>query len=67
MFSEKSKNLNLEIHKNRSSLAHKPKFGINNEYLSFLNKTHQKIKDIKNSTPNYSWRDEENAIKKIIN
>ena len=67
LLSEKSKKLNLEIHKIRISLAHQPKFGINNEYLSFLNKTHQKIKDIKGKTPNYSWKDEENTINEIIN
>jgi len=67
LLSEKSKNLNLEIHKIRTSLAHKPKFGINNEYLSFLNKTHQKIKDIKVKTPNYLWNDEEKTINDIIN
>jgi hypothetical protein len=66
LLSEKSRNLNLEIHKIRTSLAHKPKFGINNEYLSFLNNTHQKIKDIKGKTPNYSWKDEEKAINEII-
>ena len=67
MFSEKTKKLNLEINKIRSSLSHQPKFGINNEYLSFLNKTLQKIKKIKSSTPNYSWKDEENTINEIIN
>lgn len=67
MFSEKTKKLNLEIHKIRSSLSHQPKFGINDEYLSFLNKTLQKIKKIKSSTPNYLWKDEENTINKIIN
>tara|TARA_Y100000991_G_scaffold183727_1_gene147316 strand:+ start:1405 stop:2385 length:981 start_codon:yes stop_codon:yes gene_type:complete len=67
MFSEKTKKLNLEIKKIRSSLSHQPKFGINDEYLSFLNKTLQKIKKIKSSTPNYLWKDEENTINKIIN
>jgi len=67
MFSEKTKKLNLEIKKIRSSLSHQPKFGINDEYLSFLNKTLQKIKKVKSSTPNYLWKDEENTINKIIN
>jgi len=67
MFSEQTKKLNLEIHKIRSSLAHRPKFGINTEYLSFLNKTLQKINEIKSSTPNYSWEDEINNIKEKIN
>ena len=57
---------NLEIHKIRASLAHKPKFGINNEYLIFIKKTNQKIKDIKGKTPNYSWKDEEKTINEII-
>jgi hypothetical protein len=67
LLSEKSKNLNLEIHKIRTSLAHKPKFGINNEYLSFLNNIYQKIKDIKGKTPNYLWKDEEKTINDLIN
>ena len=67
LFSEKSKKLNLEIYKIRSSLSHQPKFGINNEYISFLNKTLKKIKEIKTNTPNYSWKNEENTINQIIN
>ena len=67
LLSEKTKKLNIEIHKIRTSLAHQPKFGINAEYLSFLNKTLQKIKEIKSNTPYYSWKDEENTIKEIIN
>jgi hypothetical protein len=67
LLSEKTKKLNIEIHKIRTSLAHQPNFGINTEYLSFLNKTLQKIKEIKSSTPNYSWEDEENNINNIIN
>ena len=67
MFSEPTKKLNLDILKIRSSLAHRPKFGINTEYLSFLNKTLQKINEIKSSTPNYSWKDEINNIKEKIN
>ncbi len=67
LFSEKTKKLNFEIYKLRTSLAHQPKFGINNEYLSFLNKIHQKIKKIKSITPNYSWKEEENTINEIIN
>jgi hypothetical protein len=67
LFSDKTKKLNIEIHKIRTSLAHQPKFGINNEYLSFLKKTLQKIKEIKRNTPYYSWKDEENAINEIIN
>ncbi|MBL6594302.1 MAG: GSCFA domain-containing protein [Flavobacteriales bacterium] len=67
LLSEKTKKLNIEIHKIRTSLAHQPKFGINAEYLSFLNKTLQKIKEIKRNTPFYSWKDEENIINEIIN
>tara|TARA_Y100000385_G_scaffold42212_1_gene39230 strand:+ start:329 stop:1309 length:981 start_codon:yes stop_codon:yes gene_type:complete len=67
IFSEKTKKLNIEIYKIRTSLAHKPKFGINTEYLSFLNKILQKIKKIKSNTPNYLWKDEENTINEIIN
>ena len=67
LFSDKTKKLNIEIHKIRTSLAHQPKFGINNEYLSFLKKTLQKIKETKRNTPYYSWKDEENAINEIIN
>lgn len=67
LLSEKTKKLNIEIHKIRTSLAHQPKFGINAEYLSFLNKTLQKIKEIKRNTPCYSWKDEENTINEIIN
>jgi hypothetical protein len=67
LLSEKTKKLNIEIHKIRTSLAHQPKFGINAEYLSFLNKTLQKIKEIKRNTPYYSWKDEENIINEIIN
>jgi hypothetical protein len=67
MFSEKTKKLNFEIHKIRSSLAHQPKYGINTQYLKFINKTLKKIKEIKSNTPNYSWKDEENAINEIIN
>lgn len=67
LLSKKTKKLNIEIHKIRTSLAHQPKFGINTEYLSFLNKTLQKIKEIKRNTPYYSWKDEENTINEIIN
>jgi hypothetical protein len=67
IFSEKTKKLNIEIYKIRTSLAHQPKFGINTEYLSFLNKILQKIKKIKSNTPNYLWKDEENTINEIIN
>ena len=67
LLSEKTKKLNIEIHKIRTSLAHQPKFGINSEYLSFLNKTLQKIKEIKINTPYYSWKDEETTINEIIN
>ena len=67
MFSEPTKKLNLEISKIRLSLAHRPKFGINTEYLNFLNKTLQKVKEIKSSTPNYSWKEEEYNINEIIN
>ena len=67
LLSEKTKKLNIEIHKIRTSLAHQPKFGINAEYLSFLNKIFQKIKEIKRNTPYYSWKDEENTINEIIN
>ena len=66
MFSEPTKKLNFEISKIRLSLAHRPKFGINTEYLNFLNKTLQKVKEIKSSTPNYSWKDEEYNINEII-
>ena len=67
IFSEETRKLNLEIQKIRSSLAHRPKFGINDDYLSFLNNTYQKIIELKTRTPNYTWENEINNIKKIIN
>ena len=48
----------LDISKIRSALAHRPKFGVNKEYLIFLERILHKINEIKARTPKYDWKEE---------
>lgn len=57
----------VDISKIRTALAHRPKFGINKEYLIFLEKTLYKINKLKPLTPKYDWKEEILEINFLIN
>lgn len=63
LFSNDTLLLIEEINKVRKNLAHQPKFGKNEEYLNFLNKTLNMILKIKGNTNNYDWSKEISYLK----